>query len=59
MNASITHQIAAEVENLILTGAAAINGFGNSGANTLTGNGAANRLDGGLGADIMKGGAWR
>ena len=56
VNASITHQIAAEVENLTLTGAAAINGFGNALANTLTGNGAANRLDGGLGADTLKGG---
>ena len=56
VNASITHQIAAEVENLTLTGVAAINGFGNALANTLTGNDAANRLDGGLGGDTLKGG---
>ena len=56
VNSSITHQIAAEVENLILTGVVAINGFGNALANALTGNAAANRLDGGAGADVMSGG---
>ncbi|WP_146242207.1 calcium-binding protein, partial [Pseudomonas jessenii] len=43
-------------ENLILSGTAAINGTGNSLANTLTGNSAANVLNGGVGADTMIGG---
>ncbi|GEO01727.1 hypothetical protein NSE01_35590 [Novosphingobium sediminis] len=44
------------IENLVLTGAAAINGTGNGLANTLTGNNAANTLDGLGGADTMNGG---
>ncbi|MEZ0262025.1 MAG: RTX toxin, partial [Alphaproteobacteria bacterium] len=53
---SITYTIGAEVENLVLTGVAAINGTGNSAINALTGNGAANTLNGGAGADTMTGG---
>jgi len=45
------------VENLILTGTAAINGTGNILANTLTGNAAANTLSGGAGNDILNGAA--
>ncbi|MBB3981051.1 Ca2+-binding RTX toxin-like protein [Sphingobium fontiphilum] len=45
------------IENLVLTGAASINGTGNGLANNITGNSAANRLDGGGGADRMAGGA--
>lgn len=48
--------LSADVENLTLTGTAAINGAGNTLANTLIGNAAANRLDGKGGADTMKGG---
>ena len=44
------------VENLTLTGAAAVNATGNSLGNTLTGNDAANVLNGGVGADTMIGG---
>jgi len=44
-------------ENLILTGMAALNGFGNALDNVLTGNSAANTLDGGAGADTLIGGA--
>lgn len=53
------------VETLMLTGTAAINGFGssiantmlgNAGANTLSGFGGADVLDGGLGADTLTGG---
>jgi len=44
------------VENLKLTGAAAINGTGNAQANSLTGNSANNQLNGGAGNDILNGG---
>ncbi len=44
------------IENLTLTGTAAINGIGNELANNLIGNDAANRLIGGLGNDTLDGG---
>ena len=56
VQAALSWTLGANVENLTLTGTAAINGTGNALANLLTGNGAANRLDGGAGADVMKGG---
>ncbi|HYD18538.1 MAG TPA: calcium-binding protein [Patescibacteria group bacterium] len=40
-----------EVENLVLTGAASINGFGNAEDNTITGNSGVNTMDGGMGDD--------
>ena len=43
------------VENLILTGAAAINGTGDSNDNVLTGNAAVNTLTGGAGNDTLDG----
>ena len=43
------------VENLTLTGAAAINGTGNGLNNAITGNGAANTLTGGTGNDTLNG----
>jgi len=46
----------AAVENLELTGTAAINATGNALDNHLVGNAAANTLDGGTGADAMSGG---
>jgi Ca2+-binding RTX toxin-like protein/subtilisin family serine protease len=49
--------LAANVENLILTGTGNINGTGNSDANSLTGNSGNNILDGGAGIDDMTGGA--
>jgi Ca2+-binding RTX toxin-like protein len=52
----ITFSLAANVEDLVLTGTAAINGTGNELANKLTGDAAANKLDGGLGDDTMIGG---
>jgi Ca2+-binding RTX toxin-like protein len=54
---SVSHTLSNHVENLALTGNAAINGTGNSLNNTLTGNSAANWLNGGGGADSMQGGA--
>ena len=51
------HSLAANVENLTLTGAAAINGTGNTLANAIAGNAANNVLDGGTGADTLAGGA--
>ena len=56
VEASVAWTLGANVENLTLTGAAAINGTGNALANALIGNAAANRLDGAAGADAMTGG---
>jgi Ca2+-binding RTX toxin-like protein len=57
VQSSVTHTLAANVEHLILIGAAAINGIGNSLANHITGNSAANLLNGSSGADTLIGGA--
>ena len=48
--------LAANIENVTLTGAAAINVTANELNNSLTGNAAANILNGGVGADTMMGG---
>ncbi|MBN8506621.1 MAG: hypothetical protein J0L58_19315 [Burkholderiales bacterium] len=57
VQASVTHTLGAHVENLVLTGAAALNGTGNTLDNHLTGNSAANTLSGGAGNDTLDGGA--
>jgi Ca2+-binding RTX toxin-like protein len=65
VQSSVTHTLSADVENLTLTGTAAINGTGNASdniilgtsmANALTGLGGDDRLDGGGNADTMTGG---
>jgi Ca2+-binding RTX toxin-like protein len=48
--------LGAEVERLVLTGTASLQGIGNDLNNTITGNAAANVLNGGIGADTMQGG---
>ncbi|HEY7533266.1 MAG TPA: calcium-binding protein, partial [Nitrospiraceae bacterium] len=66
VESSITYTLGANVENLTLMGAGAINGTGNSldnmllgnnGNNTLSAGGGNDTLNGGAGADILSGGA--
>ncbi|MEO8344905.1 MAG: calcium-binding protein [Betaproteobacteria bacterium] len=57
VQSSVTYTLGANVENLTLTGTAAINGTGNTVANVLTGNSGDNVLTGGAGNDTMVGGA--
>jgi Ca2+-binding RTX toxin-like protein len=57
VRSSVTVTLANNVENIVLTGATAINATGNTLNNVLTGNSAANTLSGGTGADTMIGGA--
>ena len=65
VTSTVSLTLAANVDNLVLGGAAALNGSGNADANVLTGNAANNQLDGlagndtligGLGADSLNGG---
>lgn len=51
VRASVSFTLAANVENLVLTGSAAIDATGNSAANVLSGNAGDNRLDGQGGSD--------
>ncbi|MEZ5960999.1 MAG: calcium-binding protein [Hyphomonadaceae bacterium] len=57
VRSSVTFSLTANIENLTLTGASAINGFGNILNNVITGNGANNQLNGFDGNDILDGGA--
>jgi len=57
VQASVSYQLAAEVENLVLTGSANINGTGNELDNVITGNSGSNTLSGGAGSDTLDGGA--
>ena len=56
VKSSVSFVLGSNVEKLVLTGSAAINGTGNSLANTLVGNAGNNTLDGGDGDDILSGG---
>ncbi|MDQ4087508.1 MAG: calcium-binding protein [Pseudomonadota bacterium] len=56
VNSSVSHSLAAQVENLNLVGASALNGTGNALDNVITGNGAGNSLKGGSGKDTLNGG---
>ena len=50
---SVTYTLVASLDNLTLTGVAAINATGNTLANVLIGNAAANTLNGGDGNDTL------
>ena len=58
VRSSVTFHIsnAYEIETLVLTGTAAINGYGNNLANRIYGNANNNVLNGGAGADLLYGG---
>ncbi|MFC3166553.1 M10 family metallopeptidase C-terminal domain-containing protein [Paracoccus fontiphilus] len=55
VHSRVTMQLSPHVENLVLTGQAAINGTGNALANRLTGQAGANQLTGGAGNDVLNG----
>ena len=55
VQSGITYTLGANVENLTLTGTAAINGSGNALNNVLIGNSGVNTLSGGAGNDILNG----
>ncbi|MFM9972831.1 MAG: beta strand repeat-containing protein, partial [Burkholderiales bacterium] len=56
VKSAVTFTLPTNVENLILTGAANIDGTGSTDANTLTGNAGNNQLSGAAGNDTLTGG---
>ncbi len=56
VKSSVSYSLGANLEHLVLTGTAAINGTGNAAANLLVGNDGANTLSGLAGNDILNGG---
>ena len=54
--ASVTYKVSNNIETLILSGTAAIDGTGSNSANLIRGNSAANVLNGGGGNDVLSGG---
>jgi Ca2+-binding RTX toxin-like protein len=56
VKSSASYTLSANVENLFLTGANAINGTGNSLSNQIVGNSGSNIIDGGGGDDTLSGG---
>jgi Ca2+-binding RTX toxin-like protein len=57
VRAAVSFRLDANIEALVLTGAAALDGFGNAGGDRLTGNSGANHLVGGAGNDTLDGGS--
>ncbi len=57
VEADVSYTLGATVEDLTLTGAANIDGAGNSMNNVIVGNAGNNSLSGGAGADVISGGA--
>jgi Ca2+-binding RTX toxin-like protein len=57
VQSSLTYTLGANLEALLLTGSAAINGTGNASDNLLVGNSAINTLAGGAGNDVLQGAA--
>lgn len=55
VNSAVTWWLGANLENLVLTGRAAINGIGNGQGNRITGNNAGNALNGKAGNDVLVG----
>ena len=53
---TVGYTLGLNLENLTLSGTAALNGTGNAAANIILGNGASNVLSGGGGADTLRGG---